>query len=156
MSHKTFQKRMLVGLNLSGMTAGCQHIEKLGKMVEAKANVDAKGIDRSAQQRVATQQPMTAGRDASNISPVVTINGSDSILLAIAGVVIIGMIVKYWTKSRKTIRAMVKAIEETPDTENVRAEVEHRAYRAGVAQEVWNHVHKVRGTKSQTAANAKP
>lgn len=130
------------------LLAGCHNFEKLNRMVDAQADVEMKGVDRSVRQSVVTSQPITAGQDASNISPVVTINGSDSILVVMAGLVLVVGIVRYWRKSRKTILAMVRAIEETPDSERVRREIERAAYRSGVGQDIWNHVHRERAKKA--------
>jgi hypothetical protein len=83
-------------------------MDKLQKVVEANAKVTAKLIDRSNQsrQQVATSQPVSAGRDARTINPVVTVSGDNSpiliITLAILATVVAGKLGMSWLKSRRS------------------------------------------------------
>ncbi len=154
MIRKTFKKAFIGSLIAGGLGVGCASTQIPGdgnKLVDAKADVKAVGFDKSVRQSIATSQPITAGRDAANISPVVTINGSDSILLALCGLGVLSWIAgKGWLKSHRTIGVMVKAIDDAPNSDQVKKEIERKAYESGVAQEIWNRVHRNRKRNTKT------
>lgn len=91
----------------------------------------------------AVDQANQAGRDAWNFSPVVSIAGSDAIV--VAGAVVLAMAVlavcvaalgRYARRSRTSIRAMAQAIEGS-HAQSVKDEVCRRTLDAGVAD--WLH-----------------
>ena len=119
------------GIAAGSMIAGC---------VDLKARIDAAAINKDNNQKAQSSQPIIAGRDASNISPIVNINGSDSILLAL--VVSGGVVAWLWLRSRRTVDAMVKGVDALPaeDSKQVKLAIEKAAYKAGVSQDLWRKV----------------
>ena len=162
-------KRM-IGLAIGGLVAGgvmgCAAFGgkdsgqvKMKGADKVTAKAEAKGIEKKSKskQAIATSQPVTAGRDARNISPVITINGDNSglvICLLAAGGLVVGLkFWQSWAAKGKALQVMMSAIEEQDDG-RVQKAVAQKSYKAGVSQVIYDHLQAARKRDLKTHQTA--
>jgi hypothetical protein len=76
-----------------------------------------------------SQVEISGGRDVMNVSPTLAMSGSGGIM---AGMILIGTTLG-WMRSRRTLRAMITAIEQMDDGQEVKRQIARAALAAGVA-----------------------
>jgi hypothetical protein len=75
-----------------------------------------------------TDVQLAGGRDVLNVSPTVAVSGGGGMLAMGLMMTLTG-----WLRSRRTLKAMVKAIEELADGGETKQQVAKAALKAGVA-----------------------
>jgi hypothetical protein len=90
--------------------------------------------------RNSSEVEIFGGRDVMNVSPTLAMSGGGGIM---AGVILIGTTLG-WMRSRRTLRAMISAIEQVEDGQEVKQQISRAALAAGVADYLHGRVKKVR------------
>jgi hypothetical protein len=89
--------------------------------------------------RNANETRICGGGDVMNVSPTVALSGGGGILM---GVVMMGMMMVGWRRSRRTLRTMIGAIEKLEDGKDVKREISRAALAEGVADYLHGKVRK--------------